>query len=249
MTEQHRINPEKVTKPIQLLAAWLVGLILVNASFLLAAQQISQPDWASGLLVVAAVVNVPVFIGALFLLQTKFRPQMQEDSYYAQYLEREKQFTFEARPSSVDAAEKEVVQISEKIVESLGPAAKGKEEPIAEILRKSQHELLVHKHGRSRTLAELYLAPETWRILVAEFGKSRAFIRDVEGLLEDGLAEKKYRGYRNVKLTDLGRQIAKQAEESGNLFSQRSRNFWEKSRKRLARMSTEVVDEEEGGGA
>jgi hypothetical protein len=30
-------------------------------------------------------VNVPVFIGALFLLQTKFRAQIQEDSYYAQY--------------------------------------------------------------------------------------------------------------------------------------------------------------------
>lgn len=31
--ETHKINPDKITKPIQLLAAWLVGLILVNCSF------------------------------------------------------------------------------------------------------------------------------------------------------------------------------------------------------------------------
>ena len=71
-----QFKPDKVTKPIQLLAAWLIGLIVVNGLFLLGAQQISQPTWAPALLVIAAVVNVPVFIVALFLLQTKFRPQM-----------------------------------------------------------------------------------------------------------------------------------------------------------------------------
>jgi hypothetical protein len=52
------INPGKVTKPIQLLAAWLAGLIVVNGSFLGAATQLSKPEWASGLLVVASVLNV-----------------------------------------------------------------------------------------------------------------------------------------------------------------------------------------------
>lgn len=232
----HRINPEKVTKPIQLLAAWLVGLILVNASFLLAAQQITRPDWASSLLVIAAVVNVPIFIIALFLLQTKFRPQMQEDSYYAQYLQREKQFTMETRPSAPAAVEKEVIQASERIVQSLGPSAKGKEEPIAEILRQSQHDLLVARHGGTRTLSELYCAPETWIELVKEFGKTASFIADVEGLLEDGLAEKKYKGYRNVRLTELGRQVAQQAEANGKLFMQRKKAFWEHTRERLAKL-------------
>lgn len=244
MTE-HRINPEKVTKPIQLLAAWLVGLIVVNASFLVGAQQISRPDWASAVLVVAAVANVPIFILALFLLQTKFRPQMQEDSYYSQYLQREKQFTIEARPSAIEAAEKEVIQASERIVQSLGPAAKGKEEPIAEILRSSQHELLVAKHGSTRTLSELYLMPETWGALVKEFGKTSAFIRDIEGLLEDGLVEKKYRGYRNAKLTELGRQIAQQAEANGSLFSQKKKGFWEMTRARLAKVDEEEAEAED----
>ena len=87
MSEQ-KIEPSKVTKPIQLLAAWLVGLIIINGSFLTAASQIHDPSWASGLLVIATVINVPLFIVSLFLLQTKFRPEMQEDEYYSQYLER-----------------------------------------------------------------------------------------------------------------------------------------------------------------
>lgn len=239
----HRINPEKVTKPIQLLAAWLVGLILVNASFLLAAQQITRPDWASSLLVIAAVVNVPIFIIALFLLQTKFRPQMQEDSYYAQYLQSEKQFTVETRPSASDAVEKEVIQASERIVQSLGPSAEGKEEPIANILRQSQHELLVAKHGGTRSLSELYCAPQTWSELVKEFGKTASFIADIEGLIEDGLAEKKYRGYRSVRLTDLGRQIAKHAETEGKLFMQSKKGFWAYTREIIAKR----VDSEDGG--
>jgi hypothetical protein len=36
MTTENRIDPERVTKPIQLLAAWLVGLIVVDGSFLVA---------------------------------------------------------------------------------------------------------------------------------------------------------------------------------------------------------------------
>ena len=83
-----QIPVHKVTKPIQLLAAWLVGLILIDTSFLTAAATIVKPTWAPALLVVAAVLNVPLFLICLFTLQTKFRPQMQEDTYYASYLEK-----------------------------------------------------------------------------------------------------------------------------------------------------------------
>lgn len=86
MTE-HRIEPSSVTKPIQLLAAWLVGLLALNASFLGATAIIKEPSWASGFLVICAAVNVPLFLACLFILQTRFRPEMQEDSFYAKYLE------------------------------------------------------------------------------------------------------------------------------------------------------------------
>ena len=87
MSEQN-INPNQVTKPIQLLAAWLVGLILINGSFLGAAQLIENPDWAPGLLVIAAVLNVPIFLGLIFFLQTKFRAELQEDTFYSKHLEK-----------------------------------------------------------------------------------------------------------------------------------------------------------------
>lgn len=80
------IVAEKVTKPIQLLAAWLAGLVLVNGTFLAAAKVISQPYWLPAVLVIAAVVNVFVFLACMFILQTKFRAQLQEDSYYSQFL-------------------------------------------------------------------------------------------------------------------------------------------------------------------
>jgi hypothetical protein len=85
MSDQ-QIQPHKVTKPIQLVAAWLAGLILIDAMFLGAAATLDHLDWPHGLLIIASVINVPIFLGAIFLLQTKFRAELQEDSFYAQYL-------------------------------------------------------------------------------------------------------------------------------------------------------------------
>ena len=87
MTEE-KINPSQVTKPIQLLAAWLVGLIVINGSFLGAAKVITSPEWAAGLLVIAAIINVPVFLVLIFFLQTKFRIELQEDTFYSKHLEK-----------------------------------------------------------------------------------------------------------------------------------------------------------------
>lgn len=83
-----KVDPQKVTKPIQLLAAWLVGLITVNGSFLSSAVAIGSSPWESSVLIVAAVINVPMFLGAIFLLQTRFRPELQEDVFYSQYLDK-----------------------------------------------------------------------------------------------------------------------------------------------------------------
>jgi hypothetical protein len=80
------IQPEKITKPIQLLGAWLLGLVLTNSSFLSAASYIGTGIWTHHMLVIASVVNVPLFLIAIFVLQTKFRPELQEDSYYSSYI-------------------------------------------------------------------------------------------------------------------------------------------------------------------
>jgi len=86
--ETNEIKPHRITKPIQLLSAWLVGLILINGSFLTTAVTLNSSGWLQPLLIIAAVLNVPIFIFAIFLLQTRFRPEMQEDLFYAQYLDK-----------------------------------------------------------------------------------------------------------------------------------------------------------------
>jgi hypothetical protein len=83
-----KIEPQKVTKPIQLLAAWLVGLIVVDGGFLTTAVQLGTVGWECGALIIAAIVNVPLFLFALFLLQTRYRPELQEDVFYSQYLDK-----------------------------------------------------------------------------------------------------------------------------------------------------------------
>ena len=96
--QQKNIEPHKVTKPIQLLAAWLVGLILVNGTFLSTAIAFDACSSERFWLTIASVVNVPLFLGAIFLLQTKFRPELQEDLYYSSYLDKKTQRITELKP-------------------------------------------------------------------------------------------------------------------------------------------------------
>jgi len=81
-----KIQPAAITKPMQLLAAWLVGLLAIDSCFLLAATRFPIGSTESTALTWAAIVNVPLFLGALFLLQTRFRPELQEDLYYSTYI-------------------------------------------------------------------------------------------------------------------------------------------------------------------
>ena len=64
------IEPATVTRPFQMLAAWLAGLIAVDGAFLAAAAAIHAPLWVPAMLAVAAVANVPIFLACVFLLQT-----------------------------------------------------------------------------------------------------------------------------------------------------------------------------------
>lgn len=85
MSEQS-IKPEKITKPIQLLGAWLASLFSINSCFPVAFANMEPASFESIALVVVAIINVPLFLAAVFFLQTKFRPELQEDSYYSSYL-------------------------------------------------------------------------------------------------------------------------------------------------------------------
>jgi hypothetical protein len=82
-----KIKPDRITKPIQLLAVWMSGLLLLVSAFLTAAGTIKQPTWLPGFFGISAVCIIPVFLLLVFLLQTKFRPEMQEDTFYSGYLD------------------------------------------------------------------------------------------------------------------------------------------------------------------
>lgn len=81
-----KIQPATITKPMQLLAAWLVGLLAIDGWFLVAATRLTPGSAESAALIWASIANVPLFLAALFLLQTKFRPELQEDLYYSTYI-------------------------------------------------------------------------------------------------------------------------------------------------------------------
>ncbi len=82
----HQIVPEKINSPIQLLAAWFVALIVLDGAFLTAAGIVVSPSWLPVILVIAAILNVPLFLICMFLLQTRFRPEMQTDEHYSEYI-------------------------------------------------------------------------------------------------------------------------------------------------------------------
>lgn len=75
----------KLGKSTQLSAVLILGLVLVDAVFLSAAGLLAESGWVTGVLVVAAVLNVPFFVWCVFRLQTKYRPELQDDEYYFKY--------------------------------------------------------------------------------------------------------------------------------------------------------------------
>jgi hypothetical protein len=80
-----QIQPHKITKPIQLLAVLMSGLVLLVSAFLTGARFLNDPQWMPAFLAISAVCLVPIFVVLLFLLLTRSRPQLQEDAYYAQW--------------------------------------------------------------------------------------------------------------------------------------------------------------------
>jgi hypothetical protein len=84
--EKQAIVPQHVTKPMQLLAAWLVGLVLTNGTFLASAGLMVPGSSERLILIWAAVLNVPLFLVSLFQLQTRFRAELQDDTFYSEYL-------------------------------------------------------------------------------------------------------------------------------------------------------------------
>ena len=87
--QETKLEPHRITKPFQLLAAWISGLVLLVGAFVGGAVFITEPSWLQALFGVAAVIIVPLFIVLIFIMQTRYRPQLQDDPYYAEYLKKQ----------------------------------------------------------------------------------------------------------------------------------------------------------------
>ncbi|AIA75758.1 hypothetical protein FF32_13175 [Halomonas campaniensis] len=224
-----KIHAHKITKPIQLLAAWLVGLSIVNITFLSAASTISSPSWIPALLAIAAVVNVPIFVVSVFLLQTRFRPEMQEDSYYSDYLHRQVSVRSDGLESGQEIdqkIEKQIDQLSKQIAELAESSPKDLEEKVRVLISGERVEELVEVYGESRTLSELYVRPEGWKNVVKNWSGSPSFEKDIWSLVSAGLVFADEDSVENAKLTSLGFQVASRAEEMSCLFSQQKKAFF-----------------------
>ncbi len=86
---QPRIEPHKITTPIQLMAVWFAALVLLVAALLGAAALISSPTWMPATLSIAAILLIPAFVFSIFVMQTRYRRELQEDSYYSKWLKRQ----------------------------------------------------------------------------------------------------------------------------------------------------------------
>lgn len=218
--ETQKIHPDKITKPIQLLAAWLVGLILVNGSFLTAASQLTAPCWLPPLLVIASMLNVPLFLASLFLLQTKFRPEMQEDTFYSKYLEK--------RYQSIDIDDSQLVhkedleKTARLIVEEVNKNKGADETKIVEtILQEKNIEYIKVNIQNSRALSQLFLYPEKWNELVDKWKNDKAFNNDILRLRLNGAIDGKEDDLYSITLTDIGRDIATSLKNEGILWNQK----------------------------
>lgn len=220
-----RIDAAKITRPIQLLAAWLIGLIVVNGSFLAAAITLSSPAWTPALLVIASVINVPLFLLCIFLLQTKFRPEMQEDRYYSEYLSKQYEGKPQTPPAPVDR-DKQNKELAEAIAREIrSPTINIQNSDLSKvesILSDAEvDKLALRAVYRSRSLSELQLMPHRWPKVVAKWGESKDMKRDIEVLETEGLITMRNDDMLTCELTPLGKKVAERAKEMGNLWNQK----------------------------
>ena len=218
---ENQIKPHLVTKPIQLLATWLLGLTIVNSSFLTAADYITSPEWAPGALVIAAICYVPLFLISLFLLQTKFRPEMQEDSYYSDYLRNKNSDT--ANKINEDDIKKHAEKLAENIMVQVSTVSDNdrhtKKKKVAEIIELSEVNSLAKRFSNNRTLSELFLYSELWDDLVDEWGSNPDFKEDVMSLKKAGILTYPSNHRRKAKFTVLGEAVANMVSEAGELWN------------------------------
>lgn len=88
-----KITPEKITTPIQLVAAWFAILFLLNSAFLATAIKIEHPAWGPAFLLILAAATTVLVLFFVGLMLTVFRPHLQEGKEYAKWLKEKNSYS------------------------------------------------------------------------------------------------------------------------------------------------------------
>lgn len=85
MQDYGEINPEKITKPLQLMATLLLSLLLLVGAFLYASS-IKYPYKGINVIYAgSAILIIPLFLIVIFILMTRYRVELQGDSSFCKY--------------------------------------------------------------------------------------------------------------------------------------------------------------------
>ena len=220
--ERNTIQPDRITKPFQLLAAWLVGLIVVNASFLGAASLISLQSWGPNALIIASIANVPLFIGSIFLLQTKFRAEMQTDDYYSAYKKEERQIELNKVQLRIETELKEKYKIENSIIEAVKiEDSQVRVAEVEKLITEKEDLSLISKYSSSKLLYYLYsgiYSLDKYGIVTLTLRSNKLEIpfkntlKEIYPLIVDGLVEGNLEDLSSFKLTKIGKRITDKIE-------------------------------------
>jgi len=167
MSEQ-KIEPDKITKPIQLMAVWFVALILIDSELFTAATLIKEPNWLPPFLVISANCFILIFIGGIFLMQTVFRKELQDDPYYSKWLMGEQ-------------GKQELPQTTQKTVTSNAVIKNVKRRSLMEYM--ILNTLWTKQINKWPDLAQLF----TFNMNFVSPSETKAFKEAVDILIEEGL--------------------------------------------------------------
>ena len=107
------IEPHKITRFVQLPAVWLGALVLLVGAFL-GAGLMATELWVRLTFVIAAVALIPLFVGVVFLLQTRYRPELLEDPHYVNYRRRQEVDFKDFRPENLQSRDLQSAAVGEE---------------------------------------------------------------------------------------------------------------------------------------
>ena len=110
-----KIEPDKIKTPIQLLVIWLVGLVVLVSAFLTASTITHKLEWLNSMFGITSVSLIPLFILLIFILQTKFRPELLDDE---KYIEHKKLFTT-FKPENIGSGNNNIEPLNQESFENL----------------------------------------------------------------------------------------------------------------------------------